>query len=159
MKRPLLVLAAVIALASSVLVAVALGQAGVPHNPVADFTWSPDQPQPNQVIDFTSTSTDPDGACCASYLWDLDGNGTYGDATAAHTTSSFATEGDHVVGLRVRDVTGRESTITKSVHVAGAALPPPPPNQPPAAKVKVVSPNLWTSSQIEFDASESTDPD
>jgi PKD domain len=67
----------------------------------------------------TSTSTDPDGDAIASVEWDLDGNRAFDDATGA---SARALEGDHLVGVRVRDTTGEVGIAY--AHVTGE--PPPP---------------------------------
>ena len=61
-----------------------------------------------------TTSTDPDGDPL-TYSWDLDGNGTYGDSTAAKPSRTYAT-GTYEVGLRVDDGHGHISTATQQIQ-------------------------------------------
>jgi glucose/arabinose dehydrogenase len=90
------------------------------------YTGSNGAPTARIVADHTSgtapvmvhfdatTSTDPDGDPL-SYSWDLDGNGTYGDSTAAKPSRTYAT-GTYDVGLRVDDGHGHTSTATQQVQ-------------------------------------------
>jgi PKD repeat protein len=71
----------------------------------------------------------------AHYDYDLDGDGTYETAAAATFTHTF-TEGDHVIGVRATDVTGKVATSRASVHVnadPSTALSPLMPLHPPIA--------------------------
>jgi PKD repeat protein len=84
--------------------------------PVADFTWSPADPEVGVTVTFTSTSTDPDGdsLTCA---WDLDADG-FTDSTDCVTTYVFTAPGDHPVKLTVSDSDLTDS-VTKTVTVTG----------------------------------------
>ena len=60
--------------------------------PTADFTWTPAQPMPGQDVAFDgSSSTDAISGAAApdlTYAWDLDGDGSYDDATGVDATTS-----------------------------------------------------------------------
>jgi PKD repeat protein len=86
--------------------------------PVASFTFSPLGPIAGQTVGFTSTSSDPDGDPLTA-TWDLDGNGTFGDATGATASYVFATSGSKTVRLIVADNRGGSSAPAfNSVDVA-----------------------------------------
>jgi hypothetical protein len=89
--------------------------------PVAAFGWAPAAPAPDQQVAFASQSTDPDGGTLElQQAWDLDGDGTFGDATGATASAAFA-PGDHVVRLRVVDGHGAAAVAEQVVHVATPA--------------------------------------
>jgi hypothetical protein len=73
--------------------------------PIASFTFHPAQPIAGQPVSFYSTATDADSPIAAQ-RWDLDGNGSYGDALGPTATLSFALPGSYKVGLQVEDTTG-----------------------------------------------------
>jgi len=61
-------------------------------------------------VTFNGTgSSDPDNDPI-TYSWDLDGNGTFGDATTAQTTFTYQTPGTYAAVLRVTDSHGVTST-------------------------------------------------
>jgi glucose/arabinose dehydrogenase len=66
-------------------------------------------------------STDPEGRPL-TYSWDLDGNGTFGDATGATATYTYTTSGSYTARLRVTDDQG--ATGTTSVLVTVGNTPP-----------------------------------
>jgi glucose/arabinose dehydrogenase len=91
--------------------------------PTASATASPDHgPTPLEVTFDGSASTDPDGGTLL-YSWDLDGNGTFGDATGPIATHTFSTAGNYTAQLRVTDGQGASDTI--SVPIAAGDLPVP----------------------------------
>ena len=101
--------------------------------PLADFDVLTAQPVAGEEINFSSTSTDPDGAI-ETTEWDLDGDGTedFGpppDAEGLVATTTFANGGTYPVRVRVTDDDGDSDTTTRNVVVAAA----PPPNQGPNA--------------------------
>lgn len=59
-----------------------------------------------------SGSSDPDGNPIVSYEWDLDDDGTFGDASGAVVMHTFVQDGSYPVALRVSDsaLTGESST-------------------------------------------------
>jgi PKD repeat protein len=108
--------------------------------PVAGFDVAPAAPQTGDTITLTSTASDPDGAGdLASISWDLNGDGTYGDATGATAKASFLTAGTYTVGQRVTDKAGATATVTKAIKVTGSAAPAPVPPAGTSEPVAVVA--------------------
>lgn len=92
--------------------------------PIARFTYSPSNPQPQETITFNATeSISYDGI--VSYFWNFgDGANTTGE-TATH---SYSSAGSYPVNLTVTDNQGLNDTITHIITVeAPPPLPPPPP--------------------------------
>ena len=120
--------------------------------PTASFAASPDPVPAGSTVSFdASGSSDPDGEV-VKYEWDLDGNGTYETDSGSNptTTTSFATEGPHLVGLRVTDDEGATGTTTRTANVQGEA---------PTASF-AASPNPASVGEtVLLDASGSSDPD
>jgi len=85
--------------------------------PIANFTYSPDNPIVNQLITFNaSTSYDPDGTI-VKYEWDFgDGNNT--NTTDPITTNSYASADNYTVTLTVTDNAGEANTTTKLITVS-----------------------------------------
>jgi glucose/arabinose dehydrogenase len=81
-------------------------------------------PTPLTVSFDGSRSTDPDAGDTLTYSWDLNGDGTFGDATLARASNTYATAGAYTVGLHVTDSHGATSAATVQVNV-GNALPVP----------------------------------
>ena len=67
-----------------------------------------------------TTSTDPDGDAL-SYSWDLDGDGTFGDSTAATPSHTYAEAGTFTVGLHVDDGHGHLSSATAEIQAGNTA--------------------------------------
>jgi hypothetical protein len=91
--------------------------------PVASFTFSPSAPVAGQRVDFTSTSSDPDGPQDVSSLqWDLNSDGTFGDASGPAATRVFSTAGTYTIGLEAIDSVGLEvfQLQTLSVRIPGS---------------------------------------
>jgi PKD repeat protein len=116
--------------------------------PSAAFTFLPANPATGQSVTFTSTSTDADGSI-AGQVWDLDDDGAFDDGTAAIVSQAFATPGDHVVRLRVRDNRGAETVETQTVTVG---------NRPPVAAFGV-TPSAPVVGEAVTLTSRATDPD
>jgi PKD repeat protein len=97
----------------------AIGQASVRVNgiPSADFTWNPASPVAGASVDLVSTSTDFEGPL-ATFSWDLDGDGLYGDGSGPVFRQPFAAAGTYDIGLRVTDSDGTVSTVRRRVVVA-----------------------------------------
>jgi PKD repeat protein len=92
--------------------------------PSASFNFSgtnpvtPAVPDVGETINFTSTSTDPDGAGDIARLdWDLDGDGQFNNGSGESIQHSFATPGNKTVGLRVTDLSGNTHSTTRTVRV------------------------------------------
>jgi glucose/arabinose dehydrogenase/PKD repeat protein len=80
-----------------------------------------------------SGSTDPDGSPL-TYDWDLDGNGQFGDSTAAAPVKTFETNGTYTVSLKVTDDTNLSATA--SVVITVGNTPPAPIIDTPAAALR-----------------------
>ncbi len=91
--------------------------------PIADFTWTPQNPSNNQQVTFdASASQDPDGTITL-YEWDWDNDGVYDEAQSSPTIiHSWATLGSYPVKLRVTDNDNTSGIITKTVDVSGITL-------------------------------------
>ena len=76
--------------------------------PQAVASASPTSGPAPLTVQFTgSGSSDPDGDAL-TYSWDLNGDGTYGDATTANPSFTYTTAGTRQVTLRVTDSRGRQ---------------------------------------------------
>ena len=84
--------------------------------PVATITYSPTSPLTGDPIVLTSISADPDGPL-VNQTWDLDGNGTFGDATGPTAEVSFPDAGDHHVVLQVTDRDGATALAAVTIPV------------------------------------------
>jgi hypothetical protein len=73
-----------------------------------------------------SGSSDPDGDAL-SYSWDLNGDGTYGDSTAANPSFTYTTAGTYAATLRVTDARGASSVSAPITITVGAGNTPPTP--------------------------------
>jgi FG-GAP repeat/PKD domain len=84
--------------------------------PVAGFTWTPSNPEPNQTINFdASASYVPQGSIIL-YEWDWDSDGVYEEShTTPTATHTWASEYNYGVTLRVTD--NSNATGTKSMAV------------------------------------------
>lgn len=81
--------------------------------PVARFTYSPSNPQPQQTITFSATeSISYDGI--TSYFWNF-GDGANG--TGETTTHSYSSAGSYPVSLTVTDSHNLNDTMTQTITV------------------------------------------
>jgi PKD repeat protein len=103
--------------------------------PTPAFSYLPQDPLTGDTVTFSSSSTASQGSITATE-WDLDGDGTFADASGPEATWVFDTPGDHLVQMRVTQQNGRSSVAFAHIEVAaGPALPPdgsPPADNPPA---------------------------
>lgn len=76
--------------------------------PEADFTYSPSDPEKDELIQFTDTSTDPDGSI-VQWEWDF-GDGTI--SILQNPTHSYPANGTYVVTLTVWDEHDANDTAT-----------------------------------------------
>jgi PKD repeat protein len=94
--------------------------------PVAAFDISPTAPQTGENVTFSSTASDPDGvADLGATSWDLNGDGTYGDATGPTAKAVYLTAGTYTVGEKITDRGGASAVTTKQLAVAGPPAPAP----------------------------------
>ena len=94
------------------------------RGPFAGIEASPLSGATPLTVRFDGTgSSDPDGAPL-SYTWDLNGDGTFGDATTATPTYTYATAGNYDVRLRVTD--GEGLSAAASIVIQAGNTPPVP---------------------------------
>ena len=84
--------------------------------PVADAGGPYTAVEGGQVaLDARGSKPGADDAAIVAYGWDLDGDGTYADATGETAKASFPDEGTYSVGVLVKDANGGVSTDTAEV--------------------------------------------
>lgn len=122
------------------------GTGGSSESPVAIFSFIPSSGAPPLEINFNaSESYDPDGEII-SYIWDF-GDGFTGENKT--TTHTYTQKGNYTVTLTVTDNNNLNGTCKSEVHVS----------KPPVAKFKLDRNKGVAPLTINFDASESYDPD
>ncbi len=100
---------------------------GANNPPTAVATANPTSgPAPLTVQFNGSGSSDPDGDAI-TYSWDLNGDGTYGDSTAANPSFTYTTAGTYTVTLRVTDARGASSVSAPVTITVGSGNTPPTP--------------------------------
>ncbi|MCX6666611.1 MAG: DUF2341 domain-containing protein, partial [Euryarchaeota archaeon] len=113
--------------------------------PIADFTYTPENPTTNHVILFSDTSSDSDGTI-VNWTWD------FGDGTVSYDQNPTYQYLDHIaytVVLMVTDDDGETDSISKSVIVHNAE---------PLASFTYIPENPSNIDFIQF-IDTSTDPD
>jgi PKD repeat protein len=135
----------------------ATGSVRVNAPPTARIVFSTVNPRPGQALDVPltgqqvafagTTSSDPEGPI-AAYSWDLDGDGTFGDATGPAAVATYTTAGEKTVHLRVTDGDGATNVATVTFRV----------NRPPVAGF-TFSPQSPASGAVVHFTSTATDPD
>jgi len=84
--------------------------------PVASFTYTPENPVVNQTITFNASSSyDPDGTI-VSYEWDF-GDGNVTSTTHEILNHSYSEAGSYEVTLTVTDNDGATNSTTKEITV------------------------------------------
>ena len=117
--------------------------------PIAVATATPQNGTAPLEVQFdASGSHDPDPGDTLSYSWDLDGDGTFGDATGPGAVATYNTPGTHTVRLQVTDGDGATNVATVEFRV----------NRPPVASFTVSPLNPAAGAVVRF-TSTSTDPD
>jgi len=87
--------------------------------PVADFSFSPERPGPNEDVTFTDASADPDGQV-VSWQWDF-GDGerleVQSDSASADVVHAYREPGSYTVTLTVTDNRDATGTVSKTIRV------------------------------------------
>ena len=89
------------------------------------------------VLLDASGSSDPDGQV-VSYDWDLNGDGSFTDRRGPRVETTFATDGPHVVRVRVAD----DDRVSATGELTLTVLAPPAPPATPADHTRPVLTNL-----------------
>ncbi len=89
--------------------------------PIADFSWIPHDPIPDQQITFdASTSHDLDGTII-SYAWDWNNDNIYEETNTIPTAEhSWSQSGTYPVNLKVTDDDGATAIVMKKVNLSEA---------------------------------------
>jgi glucose/arabinose dehydrogenase len=106
-----------------------------PPTAVASATSPTSGPAPLTVSFSGSSSSDPDGDAI-TYSWDLNGDGSYGDATTPTASYTYTTPGTYSVTLRVTDARGASSTSAPITVNVGGNTPPNPVIDSPASTLQ-----------------------
>ena len=86
--------------------------------PTPSFTISPNPSVIGETVTFNANSSSDSDGSISTYEWDLDGNGSYDvSGPTAIATSSYATEGERTIKLRVTDNNGAQNEITRPLTV------------------------------------------
>jgi glucose/arabinose dehydrogenase len=89
--------------------------------PTAVVTANPTNGTAPLTVSFDGTgSSDPEGKPL-SYSWDLNGDGTFGDATGPTASYTYATAGVYHPSLRVTDDVGATDTASVTITVGNTA--------------------------------------
>ena len=88
--------------------------------PTASFTHRPEAPLAGETITLFSTSTDPDSPI-KSQSWDLDGDGSFNDASGPVASLNLPLEGVYSVGLQVVDGDGSAAVAHHTLLVGARA--------------------------------------
>ena len=124
--------------------------------PIACFAVSPESGDTSTEFSFdASCSTDPDGSdSTLQFRWDWTNDGVFDTSftTSKTSTHRFTAPGEKTELLQVKDEQGGVDTTTRTVTVEEA-------NEPPVACFAVWPVSGDTTTDFEFDASCSSDPD
>jgi glucose/arabinose dehydrogenase/PKD repeat protein len=89
--------------------------------PTAAVTADPTNGPVPLTVTFDGTgSSDPEGKPL-SYSWDLNGDGTFGDATGSSAMSTYTTAGVYTARLRVTDDQGASDTASVTITAGNTA--------------------------------------
>jgi hypothetical protein len=120
------------------------------HSPRAHFTVSPSSFLTGQRVTFTSDSSDADDPSRSlTALWDLNGDGRFGDAKGATASRSFSDTKPHTIALRVADPEGASDEYDLTVTAR---------NRAPSAGFSVSPPHPRTNDVVTF-RSQAVDPE
>jgi PKD repeat protein len=78
--------------------------------PVANFTWLPLSPNPNQTVQFTDTSTNVP----TSWSWNFGDGGT---STAQNPSHTYTSAGTYTVTLTATNAAGKSNPATQTITV------------------------------------------
>jgi glucose/arabinose dehydrogenase len=107
------------------------------QSPIASLAATPTSGSAPLTVQFDGTgSTDPEGGPL-TYAWDLDGDGSYDDGTAAQVSNTYNTTGTYTASLRVTDPQGASDTASVTITVGNTPPVPTIANPPSSLRWKV----------------------
>ncbi|MGE5272146.1 MAG: PQQ-dependent sugar dehydrogenase, partial [Verrucomicrobiota bacterium] len=120
--------------------------------PTAVLAANPTSGNAPLTVAFDATgSTHPIAGEPLTYDWDLNGDGAYGDSTAAQPTWTYTSKGSYTARLRVTDSKGGSDTASTVISVS---------NSPPAATITTPSSTLtWKVGDVISFSGGATDPE
>ncbi len=89
--------------------------------PTAAFTANPASGAVPLTVNFDGSSSSDPEARSLTYSWDLNGDGTFGDATGTTTSYTYTSSGTYHPALRVTDDQGASDTTSVTVTVGNSA--------------------------------------
>lgn len=90
-----------------ILICILLSSCG--KEPVADFTWSPQEPKAGQVVQFTNTSAD-----AKSYDWNL---GNMKISSETNPKNTYSNAGDYIIDLTAHNgLKSDTKTVTITIN-------------------------------------------
>ncbi len=114
--------------------------------PNADFTYSPPEISPGDVVHFNSQASDPDGYI-SSWNWQF-GDGS--ESSNRNPDHQYGEAGTYQVVLKVKDQAGATDVTKKEIEVKSSE---------PSASFRVTPENPAAGEKVKLDASGSSDPD
>jgi PKD repeat protein len=122
----------------------AVNVVGAKSQPVAAFSYSPQNPKANQTVTFdASASYDPNGAGIAAYIWDFGDNTTAENITSKH---AFSNNGQYQVNLTIVTTDNVTAFVTVPLLVGSV----------PTALFTYFPIQILPNEEVTFNASEST---
>jgi glucose/arabinose dehydrogenase/PKD repeat protein len=120
------------------------------QSPTAVATATPTTGSAPLTVSFDGTgSSDPEGQPL-SYTWDLNGDGTFGDATAATASHTYSIANTYTATLRVTDNQGASHTDSVTITVG---------NTPPTATIDTpAAGTTWKVGDVITFSGHATDP-
>lgn len=123
-------------------------QIASPPSPTARFSFLPEIPNVDQIVNFDATaSLSPQGRIIR-YEWDLDGDGII-DNVGPYISYKFTSGGRHKITLIVTDQRGKQAQLSQIIEV----------NHPPVARLDISKSAPRVNESVILDASGSYDLD
>lgn len=117
---------------------------------VGGVVLSPTTPIAGQEATLVATASDSDAGDILTYTWDLNGDGTYGDATGTNIAYTWPYSGPQLVRLKVTDSRGAATYYWQNLTIA---------NTNPVARMTYAPQPAVVGQTVTLDASTSTDAD
>ena len=112
--------------------------------PKASFTRAPSAPLTFDPVTYRSTSTVPVGQQLLARAWDLNGDGVFGDATAAVASTSYGTPGPRIVRLRILSGCGGPAFTGETAQIVPVG------NRLPTASIRLVPTEPLVGASVDF---------